>query len=176
MEPFIAEIKMFGGNFAPVGWAFCNGQLLSISQNTALFSLLGTTYGGNGVTTFGLPNLQGRAPLHFGNGAGLTPRQLGESGGTETVTLSQTQMPTHSHSLGASSKNGDASTPSGNVNAVYVDPGTLSPVNIYGTAIDTAMNSSAVGNAGGSLPHNNMQPYLCVNFIIALQGIFPSRS
>src|SRR5437868_2425626 len=117
-EPFLGEIRMFAGNFAPTGWAFCNGQILSIAQNTALFSLLGTTYGGNGQTTFGLPNLQGRVPMHWGTGAGLTPRTLGETSGSENVTLLSTQMPAHTHSIEASTGQGDQFSPAGNVNAV----------------------------------------------------------
>lgn len=175
-EPFIGEIRMFAGNFAPRGWALCNGQLLAISQNTALFSLLGITYGGDGRTTFALPNLQGRAPLHPGNGPGLSPRQPGETGGEETVTLDSSRMPAHTHGVRCSSTTGDQATPVGNVCAVgagqrgqvfYADaPGASPP----------ALNDGAVGNAGGGAPHNNLPPYLAVNFIIALQGVYPSRS
>jgi microcystin-dependent protein len=145
-EPFIAEIRIFAGNFAPRGWAFCNGQLLPVAQNTALFSLIGTTYGGDGRTTTALPNLQGRAPMHPGRGPGLTSRRLGESGGSETVTLSTAQMPNHNHPLMASAEN-------------------LVP-----------MANEALPAAGGSQSHNNMQPYLAINFIIALTGLYPSRS
>jgi microcystin-dependent protein len=175
-EPFLGEIRMFGGNFAPRGWAFCNGQLLSISQNTALFSLLGTTFGGNGQTTFALPDLRGRAPMHWGQGTGLTPRTLGEASGTESVTLISTQMPAHTHALNASGAQGDAPTPSGTVNAVLLDTSTQQPLNLYGNAPNTTMSPTAIGMAGGSQPHNNMQPYLCVSMIIALEGIFPSRN
>lgn len=170
-EPFIGEIRMFGGNFAPRGWAFCNGQLLSIAQNTALFSLLGTTYGGNGQTTFALPNLQGRYAMHWGSGPGLTPRQLGETAGSESVTLTTQQMPNHYHPLQACGEaTADQGRPSGNSLAVTSSP-------VYANAkADTAMNGASVGPAGGNQPHDNMSPYQCVSFIIALEGIFPSRS
>lgn len=172
--PFIAEIVMFGGNFAPRGWAFCQGQLLSIAQNTALFSLLGTTYGGNGQTTFALPDLRGRVPMQQGSGPGLTPRVLGEQGGTETVTLLITQMPAHNHTAVISTK---ANTGSGNdtlpTNNYWTEGN-------YNTGTNTQMNPAAVqatiGISGGSQPHNNMQPFLALNFIIATQGIFPSRN
>jgi microcystin-dependent protein len=170
MEPFIAEIRIFTGNFPPRGWAFCNGQILSISQNTALFSLLGTTYGGNGVTTFALPNLQGRFPMHPGQGAGLTPRTLGEDGGESVVTLTPANLAQHSHAMRASSE-GAASAP---VNGL---PGTPAAAKIYGaTSNPTVLADAAVSPSGGAQPHNNMQPYLALNFIIALQGIFPPRS
>jgi microcystin-dependent protein len=162
-EPFIAEIKMFGGSFAPRGYALCNGQLLSIAQNTALFSLLGTTYGGNGTTTFGLPNLQGRVPMHPGQGPGLTPRSLGESGGVESVTLSTQELPAHFHSAVTDSA-ATSNRPAGHVLArggSYADTGNALP---------------AGGSVGGNQPHNNMQPFLTVNFIIALEGVFPSRN
>ena len=171
-DPFIAEIIMFGGNFAPRSWAFCNGQLLPIAQNTALFSLLGTTYGGDGQTTFGLPGLQGRAPMHPGRGPGLTPRNLGEKGGEETVTLTTTQIPNHTHTLTASSATAGDSAPEGNVlaNATRRD-------DVYGPATNLGnMAASSVGNTGGNEAHENMQPSLAVNFIIALQGTYPSRS
>jgi microcystin-dependent protein len=174
-EPFLGEIRMFGGNFAPKGWAFCNGQVLSIAQNTALFSLLGTTYGGNGQTTFALPNLQGRVPMHWGTGPGLTPRTLGESSGSETVTLISSQMPAHNHAIEANSGQGDTYSPQGAVNAAAVDA-TQQPLNIYSTSVNTTMAAQSVGLAGGSQPHENMQPYQCVSFIIALEGIYPSRS
>jgi len=166
--PFIAEIVMFGGNFAPRGWAFCQGQILSIAQNTALFSLLGTTYGGNGQTTFALPDLRGRVPMQQGSGPGLTPRVLGEQGGTETVTLLITQMPAHNHSLMAKTAAAGDTLPTGNVfseGSFYVPP----PAN-------AVMSPTAIGVSGGSQPHNNMQPFLALNFIIATQGIFPSRN
>lgn len=168
-EPFIGEIKMAGFNFAPRGYAFCNGQLLSIAQNTALFSLLGTTYGGNGQTTFGLPNLQGRVPMHYGQGSGLTSRTMGEQSGTENVTLISTQMPAHNHLVNVSSDDATAKSPVGGVMA-----GAASP--IYAAAPDAQMNAATIGPSGGNQPHANMQPYLVVNFIIALEGIYPSRN
>ncbi|HEX6384975.1 MAG TPA: tail fiber protein [Anaerolineae bacterium] len=172
-EPFIAEIRIFAGNFAPRGWAFCNGQLLPISQNTALFSLVGTTYGGDGRTTFALPNLQGRAPLHPGQGPGLTARQLGEQGGTESVTLSAAEIPNHAHALQAYSRPGDLADPAERSLA------RASGGNVYQQNSSTnmvQMDGQALADSGGSQPHNNMQPYLAINFIIALQGIYPSRS
>lgn len=167
-EPFIGQIMMFGGNFAPRGWALCNGQLLSIAQNTALFSILGTTFGGNGQTTFGLPNLQGRVPLHPGDGPGLSPRVLGEMGGEEAVTLLQTQLPPHSHTASATGGDATTSKPDG---AVPASGGA------YAAASDgSTMSPSFIGGGGSSQPHDNMQPYQAVNFIIALEGIFPSRN
>ena len=169
-EPFVGEVRMFAGNFVPAGWAFCNGQLLPISQNTALFSLIGTTYGGNGQSTFALPDLRGRVPVHPGQGPGLSNRVLGESAGAEAHTLVESEMTTHAHALGASSGNGTASTPAGRVPA-------RSPAAIpqYGASADASLAPSAVAASGGSQPHNNMQPYLTVSFIIALQGVYPSR-
>jgi microcystin-dependent protein len=165
---------MFGGNFAPRGNAFCNGQILSIAQNTALFSLLGTTYGGNGQTTFGLPNLQGRAPMHFGQGPGLSNRSLGQQGGVETVTLNTTQIPAHNHQANALNAAGNQTSPSGNTWAS--SSGGRTPPPLYASSSNTQMNASAMGNTGGSQPHNNMPPFLCISFIIALQGIFPTRN
>lgn len=175
-EPYLGQIQMFAGNFAPRGWALCNGQLLSIGQNSALFAILGFTYGGDGQTLFALPNLQGRFPTHFGQGPGLTSRTLGEVSGAESVTLTQSQMPTHSHPLRASSSDATASTPADGFNAVTVDPNTLNPLNSYGTTANATLNATAAGIAGGSQPHENMPPYLCLTFIIALEGIFPSRN
>ncbi len=172
-EPFIGEIRMFGGNFPPRGWQFCQGQLLSIAQNTALFSILGTTYGGNGQTTFALPDLRGRYPMQPGQGPGLSPRTLGEQGGSETVTLISTQMPAHNHSLNVSSQQGEAETPVGTVLAADNNAQIL---NYRASPIDGTMNPAAIGVAGGSQPHNNMSPFLCVNFIIAMEGIYPSRN
>ena len=168
-EPFMGEIRMAGFNFAPRNWAFCNGQLMAISQNQALYSLLGTTYGGNGTTTFGLPDLRGRVPMHWGNGPGLTPRVQGEVDGTETVTLLQTEMPQHSHLISASSGDSSSKNPIGSFPG-----GTASP--IYAASANGTMNGQAIGVAGGSQPHQNMQPSLAVTFIIALYGIFPSRN
>ncbi|MCW2118610.1 phage tail protein [Flavobacterium sp. 7A] len=172
-EPFIGQISMFAGNFAPRGWAFCDGQLLAISQNTALFSILGTTYGGDGRTTFGLPDLRGRVPMHPGTGFGLSRRSLGESGGSETNTLNISQMPSHSHTVNAVSTDGNTNDPT---NAVPANTKVLDKE--YSTAATDAviMKSTMISPAGGNSSINNMQPYKAINFIIALQGIFPSRS
>lgn len=172
-EPFIAEIRIFAGNFAPRNWAFCNGQLLPIAQNTALFSLVGTIYGGDGRTDFGLPNLQGRAPMHPGHGPGLSTRVLGQNGGVTDVTLSEAQMANHSHTLRAAPDAAEDPGPGGNSLARTV--GALA----YQT--DTAnnlvsMDPDTVSSAGGGGAHNNRQPYLGLNFIIALQGLYPSRN
>ena len=178
-EPFIAEIRIFAGNFAPRGWAFCNGQLLPVSQNTALFSLIGTTYGGDGRSTTALPNLAGRVPMHPGRGPGLTSRRLGQTSGVEAVTLSEAQLPNHSHSVQADAQAGgllgggaDSKTPIGSHLGNTVAAGEFFAT---GTA-DTPMNASAVDNTGGSQAHNNVQPFLAINFIIALVGLYPSRS
>ena len=171
MEPFIAQIMMFGGNFAPRGWAFCNGQLMSISQNSALFSILGTTYGGDGVTTFALPNLQGRVPIHPGQSGGTSNYTLGEAAGSENVSILITNMPAHTHIVSASQTAGSA------------DPAGMVPANeniartaIYGAPDGTVMAPNMNSVVGGSQPIGIVQPYLCVTFIIALEGIFPSRS
>ena len=179
--PFVAEIRIFAGNFAPTGWALCDGQLLPISQNTALFSLLGTTYGGDGKSTFALPNLQGSAPMHPGQGAGLSLRDLGETGGEQNVTLITSEMPAHTHIMQASGTQGTATTASGNLLAMATATGSgkqggASNITMYSTsAVNTNMNPFGTSIAGGSLPHNNMPPYLGLTFIIALQGIFPQR-
>lgn len=173
-EPFIAEIRIFAGNFAPRGWAFCNGQLLPVSQNTALFSLIGTTYGGDGRSTTALPNLQGRAPMHPGRGPGLTARRLGEKGGVETVTLSEAQMPQHNHILRATAENGEQGSLSATVSLARSRGGPLYQQDTSSNLVDMA--SEALPNTGGSQAHNNMQPYLTINFIIALVGLYPSRS
>ena len=171
-EPFLGEIRMFAGNFAPRGWALCNGQMLAISTNTALFSILGTTYGGNGTTTFGLPDLRSRVPVHAGQGAGLSNYVLGEQTGVENVTLLQGQMPSHNHMVAANAA-ASATSPAG---AVLANDA-RNPSNIYAASGDgTTMNPQMIALSGGSQPHANLQPVLCVNFIIALNGIFPSRN
>jgi len=172
-EPFVGEIRMFGFNFAPHGWAQCNGQLLPISQNTALFSLLGTFYGGDGKSTFALPNLEGSVPIHQGQGQGLSMRQIGEAGGSATVTLLQSEIPAHNHTAYANAVTGGLASPANNLWSPL--PG-RTPPNLYSTGPpNTTMSPSAIGIAGESFPHNNMSPYLVVNFCIALQGIFPPR-
>lgn len=173
-NPFVAEIRIFPFNFAPKGWAFCDGQIMPLSQNTALFSLLGTTYGGDGKSNFALPNFQGSAPMHQGQGPGLSLRDLGETGGEETVTLLQTEMPLHPHSANADSGGGSANDPTGNVWAATVIG--RQGINVYGTAAGTTMNPLALSVTGGSLPHNNLMPYLVLNFCIALQGVYPPRT
>jgi len=172
-DPFVAEIRILPTNFAPRGWAFCNGQILPISQNTALFSLLGTTYGGNGQSNFALPNLQGAAPLGWGQGPGLTNRQLGETGGAETVTLIQTELPQHTHQASATAGSGTSNDPAGKLwaRAAVLRQST----NLYGTAGGAAMSANALASAGGNQPHNNLPPYLALNFCIALQGVYPPR-
>lgn len=173
-DPFVAEIRMFGFNFAPTGWALCNGQILPISQNTALFSLLGTMYGGDGKSTFALPNLQGSAPIHAaGNqpGPGLSVYDIGQQGGAESVTLLESEMPAHPHQMRAATQDpADANIPGATSSFASSTGGTL-----YQDTANTNLAPQALAPAGGSLPHNNMQPYLCVNFCIALQGVFPPR-
>lgn len=170
-DPFIGEIRMFGGSFAPAGWAFCSGQLMPISENDALFTLIGTTYGGDGQETFGLPDLQGRMPIHAGQGPGISQNyQLGEKAGVESVTLSTQQIPVHSHALLATNNSATSNNPVNNIYArstgdVYTT--TLTPLNF---------NAAAVTPVGGSQPHDNMQPFLVVTFIISLFGIFPTQS
>jgi microcystin-dependent protein len=170
-DPFVAEIRIFAGNFAPTGWALCDGQLLPISQNTALFSLLGTTYGGDGKSTFALPNMQGNNPMHPGNGAGLSQRFLGEESGVEFVTLLQNEMPLHNHSSNGADVQGNVPGPAQNFFA-----GDSTARQFVNSAPNAAMNPLALGLTGGGLPHNNLQPYLVLTFIIALQGVFPPRS
>ncbi len=172
-DPFVAEIRIFPFNFAPKGWAFCNGQLLPISQNTALFSLCGTTYGGDGRSTFALPNLQGCAPMHPGQGPGLSLYDLGETSGSETITLLQSEMPAHAHSLVASNEIGEDRKPGNEAMARSTGGPLYGPVPAPATL--TAMAFQAIPVAGGSQPHNNMMPYLTLNFCIALQGVFPPR-
>ena len=171
-EGFIGEIRMFGGNFAPRTWALCDGQLLPISQNPALFSILGTTYGGDGRTTFGLPDLRGRVPMHPGNGPGLSSRRLGEKGGSETNTLTVAQMPSHNHTVNAVKVDGNTNDPSG----AYPANTKLLDKEYSTETKDTAMNPAMINNTGGNQSINNIQPYNNVNFIICLQGVFPSRS
>jgi microcystin-dependent protein len=172
MDPFVAEIRIFPFNFAPKGWAFCDGQLVPLSQNTALFSLLGTTYGGNGKSNFALPDVQGRVPMHPGQGPGLTLHDLGETGGSETVTLMASEMPSHSHAITAQTLPGNIKLPSSSValsrsagGYAYTPPGTT-----------VAMADSTFSPAGSDVPHNNLQPYLTLNFCIALQGVYPPRT
>lgn len=172
MDPFVAEIRIFPFNFPPKGWAFCNGQILPLSQNTALFSLLGTVYGGDGKSTFGLPNMQGSAPMHPGQGPGLSLHDLGEIGGSQTVTLIQSEMPSHPHSLMAAVTSSTKSLPTGN-SLTRISSG-ATPYKAPGSAQAT-MAAVAIAPAGGDQPHNNMQPYLTLNFCIALQGVFPQR-
>lgn len=172
-EPLLGEIRMFGGNFAPRGWAMCDGQILPISQNSALFSLLGTMYGGDGRTTFALPDLRGRAPIHHGTGPGLSEKRIGQKSGTETNTLSVQNLPSHSHTINAVLEDGNQSSPTGNLPA-----GTKLLDQEYSdaTAANTTMNATMVNSTGNNQEVNNMQPYLTVTYIIALQGIFPSRN
>jgi microcystin-dependent protein len=170
-DPFLGEIRMFAGNFAPQGWAFCSGQSLSIAEFAALFSLLGTTYGGDGVTTFALPNLNGRFALHQGQGAGLTPRTIGQSVGEQDVTLQINQLPAHSHTAACSSR-GTTANPKGNFWAT--DPsGNIAP---YSTATPNGQMAPITASPGGGQPHNNQQPYVGISYIIALSGVFPSQS
>ena len=170
-DPFVAEIRIFPFNFAPKGWAFCDGQILPLSQNTALFSLLGTTYGGDGKSNFALPNMQGNAPMHPGQGPGLSLHDLGETGGSDTVSLLESEIPAHSHSLIASQSDANNQSPVNQLYAagvgigMYAAPGPLTP-----------LNANAVAPAGGDQPHNNLQPYLTLNFCIALQGVYPPRT
>jgi microcystin-dependent protein len=171
MDPFVAEIRIFPFNFAPKGWAFCDGQILPLSQNTALFSLLGTTYGGDGKSNFALPNMQGNAPMHPGQGPGLSLHDLGETGGSETVTLLESEIPSHSHLIAASQSDGTDQSPANELYAAgvgigqYAAPGSLTP-----------LSDNAIAPAGGDQPHNNLQPYLTLNFCIALQGVYPPRT
>lgn len=171
-DPFVAEIRIFPFNFAPRGWAWCDGQLLPLSQNTALFSLLGTTYGGNGQSNFALPDLQGRAPMHPGQGPGLSLHDLGETGGSETVTLLESEIPAHSHAVLSFNDVGEDRIPGPTESLARSTGG-----NVYGAAASLVpLAPQALTPAGGSLPHNNLQPYLTFYFCIALQGVFPPRS
>lgn len=176
MDPYIGEVRIFAGSFAPRDWAECNGQLLPIAQYTTLFAVIGTIYGGDGRTTFGLPNLNGRVPMHQGTGPGLTARQVGKAGGAATVTLLENQMPAHKHVPQALDNQGTLSNPAGAVWTKTPKAG-RTPVDTPGFAStpDTTMSPLALGSAGAGAPHNNMQPYLPVRFIIALQGVFPQK-
>jgi microcystin-dependent protein len=168
-EPFVGEIRMFAGNFAPSGWSLCDGQLLAVSQNDALFSLLGTIYGGDGRTTFGLPDLRGRIPIHTGSGPGLSTRQLGAKGGAENVTLTTNQLPSHTHPVKGTNDIGNSTEPAGRL------PASSNTIDLYvSTAPTVDFNAAAVPGTGGSQSHNNLMPFLCINFIIALVGIYPS--
>ncbi len=171
-DPFIAEIRLFAGNFAPRGWAFCDGQLLSTATNTALFSLLGTTYGGDGRTTFGLPDLRGRAPVHSGQGPGLGPRPLGQLFGAETEPLQPMHLPAHAHTLHGSTNQATETDPTDNL------LGSPQGSDIYAAAggTEVGMNAGSIGNTGGGQRHQNMQPSIAINYIIALTGVFPSRN
>jgi microcystin-dependent protein len=170
-QPFIGEIMMFGGNFAPRGWAFCSGQLMSIADNSALFSLIGTIYGGDGQTTFALPDLRSRVPIHQGQLPGGGNYIIGQFEGDETVTLLATQLPAHTHAASCNSGNGTTSAPANNVWA-----GTPSFLQYVSGPVNTTLNLTAIGLTGGSQPHNNVIPYLTVNYVIALEGIYPSRN
>ncbi|UBM59616.1 tail fiber protein [Marinilongibacter aquaticus] len=169
-EPYVGEIRMFAGNFAPRSWAFCDGQLLAVSQNDALFSLFGTIYGGDGRTTFGLPDMRGRVPIHAGHGPGLSSRNLGSKGGVEKVTLTTNQMPSHGHKTKASKALANTASPESAVLA------TSSQVSLYfADPPNQNMRTDAIDSVGGSQSHTNLQPFLCINFIVALFGIYPSR-
>ncbi|MDF2178067.1 tail fiber protein [Aliiglaciecola sp. CAU 1673] len=168
-DPFVGEIRMFAGNFAPRGWAFCDGQLLAVSQNDALFSLFGTIYGGDGRTTFGLPDLRGRIPIHMGSGPGLTPRNIGSRGGAEHETLTANQIAAHNHSFSATSSAASDASPANN--SIAASTG----ANLYGSNNPAAMNGASITPTGGSQSHTNLMPTLCIHFIVALVGIYPSR-
>lgn len=174
-DNFYGEIRMFGGNYAPQDWALCQGQALQISQNDVLYSLIGVTYGGDGITTFNLPDLRGRVPIHMGTGAGLTPRTIGQSLGAETVTLTADTLPSHTHTLNAGSATGTLYDPAGNILAGCT---TTNALQSYTTtnATPIVMNPAAIQSAGSSQAHSNMMPTLCINFIIALTGYFPQRA
>lgn len=168
--PYVGEVRLFAGNFAPSGWAFCNGAILSISENETLFQLIGTTYGGNGVTTFAVPDLRGRVPIHQGTGNGLSGRIIGETGGVESVTLTVSQMPVHTHAVGADTRAGTSTKPQGRVWSASAPSLTYAAP----AGANTTLNPATVLASGGSQPHENMLPFLAVNFIISLFGIFPS--
>jgi microcystin-dependent protein len=169
-SPYIGEIRMFGGNFAPAGWAFCDGSLIAISENDALFALIGTTYGGDGQSTFALPDLRSRVPVHMGTGPGLQSYQIGETGGVESVTLSIPQTPSHTHALAASTTTANSTTPQNNLLA-------QADVDMYlADAPDINLNAQSVTPVGGNQPHDNMAPFVTISFIISLYGIFPTQN
>ena len=172
-DQFLAEIRIFPFNFPPKGWAFCDGQILPLSQNTALFSLLGTTYGGDGKSNFALPDLQGNAPMHPGQGPGLSLHDLGETGGSETVSLLESEIPSHSHAFSVSQGDATDQSPAGQLFATGIGIGTYAPP---GNAAQVQLSANGIAPAGGDQPHNNMQPYLTLNFCIALQGVYPPRT
>ena len=172
-DPFVAEIRIFPFNFAPTGWAFCDGQLMPLSQNTALFSLLGTTYGGDGKSNFALPNLKGSAPMHPGQGPGLSLHDLGETGGSETVTLLESEMPLHSHAMQANAFPANVQAP-GPARALAQSTGGVAYKPPAGAPL-TTLNPQSLAPSGGDFPHNNMMPFLTLSFCIALQGVFPQR-
>lgn len=170
-DPYVGEIRLFAGNFAPQGWRFCDGALLAVSENEVLFNLIGATYGGDGSTTFALPDLRGRVPIHMGTGGGLSPRTIGEVLGTEAVTLTTAQLPGHNHSFNASTDNGSTPSPGGAV--VAANP----QIRTYIQDVpDSAFAPATISQTGGSSPHDNMMPFICINYIISLYGIFPSRN
>ena len=169
-DPFIGQIAMFAGNFTPRGWQLCNGQLLEIAQNQALFSIIGTTYGGDGRTTFAVPDLRGRVPVHCGQGPGMLARQLGENGGQEAVALTVREIPSHAHTAIASSRKGEELSPEEMVCARATEE-----IGLYSREPDVRMHEETVQPTGGSQPHENMPPYMCINFIIATQGVYPPR-
>jgi len=182
-NPFLGEIRMFAGNFAPRGWAFCNGQLLAISQNDALYALIGTTYGGDGVNTFGVPDMRGRLPLGMGQGPGLSTYVIGQMAGTESVTLTLPQTPAHSHTLNATSANGNVAVPNNQTLPAAPDAATPhTTASLYveatpNTVVQNAMDPTSISaSGGGNQPHENRMPMLAFNFIIALEGVFPSRN
>jgi microcystin-dependent protein len=172
-DPYVGEIRIFGGNFEPAGWMFCRGQLLAISEFSTLFQLIGTTYGGDGQSNFGLPDLRGRVPIHTGTGAGLASRIIGQSGGQETATVSNAQLPAHSHTLLVSEEVGKQAAPQGNLLA-QLPAATSKLYHTPTSPVSTSPNS--IAETGGSQPHDNLQPYLCLNYIISLFGVFPSQS
>ena len=174
-NPFVAEIRIFPFNFAPTGWAFCDGQILPISQNTALFSLLGTTYGGDGKSNFALPNFQGSSPMFYGQGPGLSLHDIGETGGSTTVTLLESEIPSHSHALQANPANADVNTPAPNVSLARSVPATIYTLPTSNPSL-VMLSNNAVAPAGGDQPHNNLMPFLTLNFCIALQGVYPPRT